>query len=99
MQRLFKRAWLLPYLTIWLLVSACSSQEVIVPKPRVVEVPGPVQWREIPDQLLIEHQPTTLPETLTWGEAAQLWIADRETIRLLLAQIQGIKSLGEPDGE
>ncbi len=62
-------------------------------------VPGPVEWREVPPELLILHQKTTIPENLTYGQGAKLWVADRETIDILLAQILGIKSLGATDGD
>ena len=62
-----------------------------------VEVPGPVEWREIPQDLLIQHNKSTIPETLTWSEVAQLWTADRETIGILNSQILGIISLHESD--
>ena len=76
---------------------ACGANEVIIEKPVPVEVPGPVQWREIPPDFLVLHQKATIPESLTWSEAAQLWAADRQTIDILLGNLLGIKALGDPE--
>ena len=85
-------------MTFWT-ISGCSNQEVITPQPEIIEVPGPVQWREIPPDLLVIHNKSTIPETLTWSEVAQLWTADRETIDILLGNLLAINSLGDPDGD
>ena len=79
------------FLSIFL--GGCGANEVIVEKPVVVEVPGPVQHIPVPAEFLVIHEPATIPDSLTWAELAQLFTADRETIRMLNAQIVGIKSL------
>ena len=72
-----------------------GCNEVIVEKPVLVEVPGPTEFVGVPSELLIMHAPSTIPDTLTWGEAGQLWIADRESIAILNAQINAISGLGD----
>ena len=51
----------------------------------------------VPADLLTLHQPTTIPDVLTYGELVQLWSADRGIIHTLLGQIQAIRSLNETD--
>lgn len=70
---------------------------MIVEKPVPVEVPGPVEWREIPPNLLIQHNKTTIPEAITYGEALQLWSEDRAIVDTLLGQLSAIGSLGADD--
>ena len=89
-----KYAYLLVCLPIF---STGCVREVIVEKPVPVEVPGPVQFIEIPPDLLVLHQKATIPESLTWSEAAQLWTADRQTIDILLGNLLGIQALGDSD--
>jgi hypothetical protein len=62
-----------------------------------VEIPGEIQWREIPDNLLIQHNKTTIPEVITYGEALQLWAEDRAIVETQNGQLSAIRSLGEPD--
>lgn len=77
--------------------SACSTERVIT-QPEVVEVVR-VERVTIPPDLLVLHNPTTLPEALTYGEALQLWAEDRSIIKTLLGQLQAIESLnGEDNG-
>ena len=84
---------------MFLLISlvACGANEVIVPTPVPIEVPGPVEYVPIPPDFLVLHQKATIPENLTWSEAAQLWAADRETIDILIGNLLGIKALGDPE--
>ena len=85
------RFWVCAKKTAYLcgfILAGCGSTQIIE-KPVPVEVPGPVEWREIPQDLFVIHQKSTIPETLTWSEVAQLWTADRETIDLLNAQSIG----------
>ena len=81
-------------LTLFWTLSGCSSQEVITPQPVIIEVPGPVQFVDVPPDLLVLHNKSIVPEGLTFGEAMQLWVADRETIDVLLGNIGAISSLG-----
>lgn len=85
----------LPLFLLTFLVGCGSTQ--IIDKPVPIEVPGPVEWREIPPDLLIQHVKSDIPETLTWSEVAQLWTADRENLDILNAQILGIKSLNDSE--
>lgn len=74
----------------------CSGQRVIE-KPIVVTVSGPVKHIEVPAELLVQHNKTTIPESLTYGEAMQLWGADRATIDTQNGQTQGIAILNLED--
>lgn len=76
------------------LLSACATKIVEVPVP--VEVVR-VERTPVPRDLLIQHQKTDIPESLTWGEAIQLWSADRAIIDTLLGQIQAIATLDGTD--
>jgi hypothetical protein len=51
----------------------------------------------VPDNLLLQHQKTTIPESMTYGEALQLWAEDRGIIDTLLGQLLGIKSLSDSE--
>jgi hypothetical protein len=74
---------------------AACAQERIVERP--VPVPGPTvyEYVDVPSDLLIQHQKTTIPDDITWGEGAILWAADRATIDILLGQIRAIESLND----
>ena len=82
-------------LPLILLLSTGCVREVIVEKPVPVEVPGPVEWRDIPPNLLIQHNKSTIPEALTYGEALQLWAEDRASIESLNGNIRAISSLSD----
>jgi hypothetical protein len=73
-------------------LAACGTTRVVA-SPVAVEIEGAVQWQDIPADLLVFHQKTTIPEELTYGEAMQLWSADRGIIDTLLGQIEGISTL------
>ncbi len=47
----------------------------------------------VPGDLLVQHQKTTIPESITYGEAMLLWSGDRSIIDPPDAQIKGIASL------
>jgi hypothetical protein len=83
--------WTLMFTLIFL---AACGQTRIVEKPVPVEVIT-VERVPVPDDLLIEHMPSTIPEGLTYGEAIQLWMADRDTIAIHNGQIKAIKSLND----
>lgn len=72
----------------------CASERV-VEKPIVVHVPGPVKYVDIPPELLVKHQKTDIPESITWGEGAILWSLDRAIIDTLLGQLAAIESLND----
>jgi len=67
-------------------------REVIVEKPVPVEVvvekPIPV-----PADFLIQRNKSTFQGSLTYGEALQLWSADRANLDILNAQIRAIQGL------
>ena len=52
---------------------------------------------QIPSDLLIQYQPTTIPSTLTYGEAIQLWASDRADLLKSNGQIRAIESLNDDD--
>ena len=76
------------------LLTACGANEVIIEKPVPVEVPV-IERVQVPADLLIRRSKTTLPMDITWGEAIQLWAADRDAIDILNAQLDAIQSLNE----
>lgn len=51
----------------------------------------------VPSDLLIRHQKTTVPETLTFADALQLWVEDRALVDTLNGQITAIQSLNPVD--
>lgn len=75
--------------------AACGTREVIVEKPVPVEIPGPVQYVGVPSDLLLLRQKSTIPDTLTYGEAITLWAVDRATIDALLGQLRAIEVLND----
>lgn len=65
---------------------------------KIIEKPVPVEVIKtervgVPEDLLIRHQKTTVPETLTFGDAMQLWVEDRAMVDKLNGQITAIQSL------
>ena len=64
-----------------------------------VEVPGPTKFVEVPTELLIIRNKSTLPEALSYGEALQLWSADRGTIEALNGQLRAIQGLSDGRSE
>ena len=74
-------------------------REVIVEKPVPVPVPGPTKWVDVPRNLVVIRNKTTLPETLSYGESLQLWSADRATIEALNGQLRAIQGLNDGDTE
>lgn len=85
-------AWIL--VSLMPLFAACGTER-IVEKPVVVEVPGPVQWREVPADLLLECVKSSIPDGLTYGEALEAWAEDRAQIDVCNGQLQAIGSLGQ----
>jgi len=74
------------------LLTACGTTK-IVEKPVPVPVPGPTQYIDVPAQLTLTRQKTPIPETITYGQALELWSKDRAIIDTLNGQLLGIKSL------
>ena len=60
-----------------------------------VPVPGPtvIEYIDVPADLLVMHQKSTIPEAVTYGDVVLLWSLDRATIDILLGQLQAIESL------
>jgi len=75
------------------LLLGCGSTEVIE-KPVVVEVEV-VKWREVPPNLLIIHNKSTVPDILKYGELIQLWAEDRAIIEKQNGQLKAIESLSQ----
>ena len=70
---------------------------------RIVEKPVPVnvvrtERVPVPSDMLVRHQKTTVPDSLTYGEAIQLWSEDRRIIDTLLGQIEAIEALNDGIG-
>jgi len=79
-----------------MLLAGCANERIIE-KPVPVEVVR-VERIPIPADLLVLHNKTTIPETVTYGETLQLWAADRGIIDTLLGQLDAIRSLNnEPE--
>ncbi len=57
--------------------STACVREVIIEKPVIQEVIV-TEWRDVPADLLVKHNPATIPETATYSDALQLWSADRQ---------------------
>ena len=77
-------------------LAACGTTRVVA-SPVAVEIEGAVQWQDVPADLLVLHQKAPIPSELTYGEAMQLWSADRGIIDTLLGQLEGIASLNDED--
>jgi hypothetical protein len=86
-------ALILLCLTSWLTLSGCESTR-IVEKPVPVEVVR-VERVPVPADLLIRHIKVTIPPTLTYGEAIQLWAEDRAIVDKLNGQLQAIEVLND----
>lgn len=81
-------------LSLTTLFAACGTERV-VEKPVLVEVPGPVEYVAVPADLLLRHIKTTIPATLTYGEALQLWAEDRAIIEKQNGQLAAIEVLND----
>lgn len=75
------------------LLTACGTERVIT-KPVVVETTK-IERVLVPADLLVQHQKTTIPEALTYGEAIELWSLDRASIEKQNGQLKAIESLNE----
>jgi len=75
------------------LLTACAKERIVT-VPEIVEVVN-TEYVEVPGNLLIKHQKTTIPETLTYGDAILLWAEDRRIIETQNGQLLAIQSLGE----
>ena len=87
----------LPLLTLTFL-TGCATERV-VEKPVPVPVPGPTQYVEVPTELVTTREKTSIPDSITYGQAIELWSRDRATIDIINGQLLGIKSLGDDDGQ
>ena len=75
-----------------LFLTACGNTKIIEkPVPVPVEV---VKYIEVPFDLTMKRNKVTLPDTLTYGEALELWSVDRATIDTLNGQLEAVESLG-----
>jgi hypothetical protein len=83
-----------------LLLTACAETKIIE-KPVPVYIDR-VEYIPVPYDLTIKRNKTAIPETLTYGEALELWSVDRATIETLNGQMEAVESLGQeelPDSE
>jgi hypothetical protein len=83
-------------LCLLLSLTACATEK-FVPVPEIVEVPGPVQWREIPAGLTEPCEKTEIPDGMTYGQALEKWAEDRAAIDTCNGRLAGIDSLGADD--
>ena len=77
-------------------LTACAPTR-IVEKPVPVEIAGPVEFVAVPEDLLVIHLKTDIPPTITYGEGALLWAADRESLDKANGQLAGIAVLEVPE--
>jgi len=84
------RVWIL--LSLLTLLTACGTTKV-VEKPVPVPVPGPTQYIDVPADLVKTGKKQSIPDSITYGEALELWVKDRAIIDTLNGQLLGIKSL------
>lgn len=90
----------LTLLFLTLFLTACGSTKV-VEKPVPVYIDR-VEYIDVPYDLTIRRNKTTLPDTITYGEALELWAVDRATIDTLNGQMEAVESLNKeelPDSE
>ena len=80
-------------LMLWL--TGCAK-EIIIEKPVPVEVIR-IERTPVPSDFLIQRNKSTLPKTLKYGEALQLWAEDRANLDSVNAQLRAIQGLS--DGE
>ena len=74
---------------------ACGSNEIIVPEPVVVPIPGTVERTPVPPDFLVQRRKSTIPDTLTYGDSLQLWAEDRASLDSVNAQLGAIEELTE----
>ena len=87
----------LTLLFLTLFLTACGNTKIIE-KP--VPVPYEVtRYVDVPDDLVIPREKTEIPETITYGEALELWSVDRATIDTLNGQMEAVDSLSEESPE
>ena len=81
-------------LFLTLSLTACGTER-LVEKPVPVEVVR-VEYIPIPADMFHMEQKQTIPETLTYGQAIELWSEDRATIEALNARLRAIQALETP---
>ena len=84
-------AWTLPFLLLFL--TSCGSERVIE-KPVIHEVVR-IERIAVPSEHLVRHIKTTIPETISYGEAIQLWSEDRAIIEIQNGQLEAIEVLND----
>lgn len=82
-------------------LSACGAQPTRVVETQVpVEIPGPVQWREIPEDLLhCDGRPEVLRDGITGGELrarARGWQAHAQCLE---SRLEAIRELNKHAGD
>ncbi len=80
------------------LLSACTAPPIRVVETQVpVEIPGPVQWREIPEDLLkCEGRPDVLRDGITGGELRAGALGWQSYGICLEGRLQAIRELPAP---
>ena len=80
-------------LSALIFLGACATERVVTETVPVEVVK--FERVPVPSDLLVLHQKSTIPESVTYGESLQLWSADRTTIDILLGQLRAIQALND----
>lgn len=77
------------------LLTACGTEKVVEkPVPVRVEV---VKWTPVPKDLTRQLPKQAIPDTLTYGQAIELWSRDRGSLDIVNARLRGIQELSSED--